>query len=53
MIIDSYLLDTVYCVRWSQGGDMLATVSSDGTAKILDFKTGKVLYTGYTDGRIF
>ena len=51
--IYSYLLDAVFCVRWSQSGGMLATASNDDSVIILDFKTGKVLYTGYTDRRIF
>ena len=41
-------LDYISCVRWSPRGDMLATASSDMTAKVVDFKTGKVLYTGTT-----
>ncbi len=36
------------CVRWNPSGDMIASASSDGTAKLLDFKTGKVLHTGNT-----
>ena len=35
-------------MRWSPSGDKLASASRDGTAKLLDFKTGKVLYTGNT-----
>ena len=35
-------------VRWSPSGDKLASASDDTTVKLLDFKTGKVLYTGNT-----
>ena len=35
-------------MRWSPSGDKLASASNDKTAKLLDFKTGKVLYTGNT-----
>ena len=35
-------------MRWSPTGDKLASASNDKTIKLLDFKTGKVLYTGYT-----
>ena len=45
-------LDWIKCVRWSPSGDKLASSSEDQTVKLLDFKTGKVLYTGNTsDGR--
>ena len=36
------------CVRWSPSGDKVASASEDKTIKLLDFKTGKVLYTGNT-----
>ena len=36
------------CVRWSPSGDMIASVSRDTMAVLLDFKTGKVLYTTKT-----
>ncbi len=39
-------LDAVVCVRWNPSGDMIASSSWDKTAKLLDFKTGKVLHTG-------
>ena len=39
-------LDSICCVRWSRSGDLLASASYDKTAKLLDFKTGKVIYTG-------
>ncbi len=42
------ILDTIYCVRWNPSGDMIASASHDQTAKLLDFKTGKVLHTGTT-----
>lgn len=52
VISDMYLypssLDCVGCVRWSSLGDMLASASNDETVKLLDFKTGKVQYTGTT-----
>ena len=35
-------------MRWSPNGDKLASASDDKTVKLLDFKTGKVLYTGIT-----
>ena len=44
----SYFLEEIYCVRWSPSGDMLATASGDQTVALLDFKTGKKLYTGKT-----
>ena len=47
-------LDLIYCVRWSSTGDMLASASNDTTAALLDFKTGKKIYTGKTsDGSKF
>ena len=49
-----YLIDHIYCVRWSPSGDMIASSSSDKTVALLDFKTGKKLYTGNTlDGSKF
>ena len=35
-------------MRWSPNGDKLASASGDKRVKLLDFKTGKVLYTGKT-----
>lgn len=35
-------------MRWSPAGDMIATSSWDKTVALLDFKTGKPLYTGET-----
>ena len=35
-------------MRWSPSGDMLASASGDKTVALLDFKTGKILYTGMT-----
>ena len=43
-----YLIEQILCVRWSPSGDMLASASSDKTVALVDFKTGKKLYTGYT-----
>ena len=44
-------LDYVNCVRWSPSGDKLASASEDQTVKLLDFKTGKVLYTRKTSDK--
>ncbi len=35
-------------MRWNPSGDMIASSSWDGTAKLLDLKTGKVLHTDAT-----
>ena len=43
-----YFLGDIMCVRWSPSGDMLASSSMDLTVALLDFKTGKKLYTGNT-----
>ena len=41
-------------MRWSPSGDMLVTASEDKTVALLDFKTGKTLYTGnISDGSKF
>ena len=44
------LPDQINCVRWSPNGDMIAIAStnfdSDENVALLDFKTGKTLYTG-------
>ena len=42
-----HLKGSITCVRWSPSGDMFATASFDGTIALVDFKTGKKLYTGY------
>lgn len=39
-------LDYIDCVRWSPSGDNLASAAHDSTTKLVDFKTGKVLYSG-------
>ena len=39
-------LGAINCVRWSPRGEKLATASNDETAKIFDFASGKVYYTG-------
>lgn len=36
-------LDRIYCVRWGPNGDTIASASEDKTAKLLDWKTGKVI----------
>ena len=41
-----YFLGQIFCVRWSPSGDLLASASEDKTAALLDFRTGKQLYTG-------
>ena len=38
-------------MRWRPSGDKLASASWDNTAKLLDFKTGKVLYTVKTSDK--
>ena len=43
-----FILDPIRCVRWSPSGDQLASASDDKTVKLLNFNTGKVLYTGNT-----
>ena len=43
-----YFLDSIYCVRWSPSGDMIASASSDKTIGLFDFKTGKRFYTETT-----
>ena len=50
MLIDSpgNKIGWINCVRWNANGDMLVTASNDKTAKLWDFKTGKMLYTGHT-----
>lgn len=35
-------------MRWNPNGDLLAAVSEDKWVKLLDFKTGKVLYSQLT-----
>lgn len=36
----------INCVRWDSSGNFLATASEDGTAKVLDLKSEKIIYTG-------
>lgn len=36
------------CVRWSSNGYVLTTASRDNTVDLIDFGTGKVIYTGTT-----
>lgn len=53
-LVNSFILIDIFdniteilnCVRWSPSGDMLAAASRDNAAKLFDFNTGKVLYTG-------
>jgi len=42
------IIGTINSVRWNPSGNMLASASDDKTAKLIDFKTGKVLHTGNT-----
>ena len=42
-------LGTIFCVRWSPSGDMLASASRDTSVALLDFKAGKKLWTGITE----
>ena len=44
-------IEPIYCVRWSQNDGMLASASGDGTAAVLDSKTGKKLFTGNTSDK--
>ena len=37
----------IFCVRWSPNGEQLTTASYDGTVKLLDFDTGKVVLKDY------
>ena len=43
-----YYIGTIFCVRWSPSSDMIASASGDETAALLDFETGKKLYTRKT-----
>ena len=45
------MLDYVYCVKWNPASVMLASASGDETAKLLDFKAGKVILTGHTSDK--
>ena len=38
--------EEIRCVRWSQKGDFLATTGGN-TAKVIDFGTGKVIFTNH------
>lgn len=35
---------TFWCARWSPDGNLIATASNDGNAKILDYRNGKTLF---------
>lgn len=48
LTVELLLIGMINCVRWSPDGGMLASASVDKTVKMLDFKTGKTLYTGFT-----
>ena len=41
-------IDWITCVRWDEKGERLASASYDRTAKVLDFASEKVIYTGKT-----
>lgn len=45
-ICNRFWLDLINCVRWDPSGDLLSSASFDRTTKVLDFKTGKILYSG-------
>ena len=49
--VEIFILGCIRCVRWSPSGDMLASALDDSTVSLLDFKTGKVLYTGSTSDK--
>lgn len=54
LLIWKHFLDCVNCVRWDPHGNMIGTASDDKTVTLLDFKSGKVIYSGNTiDGSIF
>lgn len=53
MTFNYYFQGPINCVRWSPRSDMLASAAGDVIA-VLDFMTGKQLYTGKTlDGSNF
>lgn len=39
---------SVFSVKWSPRGNMLATASNDSTMKVIGFSSGKILYSGET-----
>lgn len=43
------ILGSIICVQWEPSGSMLASASADRSVKLLDFKNGKILYTGNTN----
>lgn len=51
MIIEYYFLAEIFWVQWSPRGEMLATTNSDYRAKLVEFTTGKELYTLNTSER--
>ena len=38
-------------MRWSPNGNSVATASWDGTSKIIDFISGKILFAGGTSDK--
>lgn len=48
LLIQVTTLGNINCVRWDQNGYMLATASNDKTMRIIDFTSGKILYSGNT-----
>ena len=47
----TYILASTNCVKWASDGRTLASTDSHGTAKITDFGSGEVYYTGVTSDR--
>lgn len=46
------LLGWIYSVRWDMTGELMCSASDDKTAKVIDFGSGKVVYSRHTkDGR--
>ena len=38
-------LEWINCVRWNASGDLVASVSSDGSVAMWEFSTAKLIYT--------
>lgn len=46
-------VDMINCVRWSPSGDMLSRAFESGATELLDFKTGKILYSAVSSSGKF